>query len=84
MAFLVKLESMIAVGCKFGPDDLPMRAWEELIWLRLERDRLDEIIRNRKDGKVDDLPPALQQQRNEVRKMDGIPPPGQSLFRGKR
>lgn len=84
VAFLTRIESRVAVGCKYGPDDLPQHVWDELVWLRIERDRLDELIRERKKGPQSELPPPVERQRQEVRKMDGIPAPGQSLFPRKR
>lgn len=85
LRYLTQIESMVAVGCKFGPDDLTPRTWQELIWLRLERDRMDDLIRGAKDREPAAALPAEQQTRqNEIRRIDNIPPPGQSLFRGKK
>lgn len=50
---LVHIESMVNVGCKFGPNDLDPATWEELIWLAMERGRMDRLVNAAKDRNRD-------------------------------
>lgn len=79
---LTRTEQMIAVGCKFGPNDLADDQWRDLIILAEERQAMDTRVRDleerlrKEQQKADDAAAA-------ARKQAGIPPPGTSLFAGK-
>lgn len=85
MKHLIRLESMINVGCKFGPNDLLPDDWDGLIVLAQERQwmhtKLDEA-RDKRDKKGKDHPVDSEAQKkiDEQRKELGIPAPGQSIF----
>jgi hypothetical protein len=82
MKYLIHIESLINVGCHFGPDDLPASVWEELIALAIERQWVQEKMREKKDRQDPDaaLLPKERAERDKARKMDNIPPPGGSIF----
>jgi hypothetical protein len=79
---LVRLESMINVGCKFRPDDLTWEQWEELSVLSQERAWMDEKVREY-DADLREKKSEVQQKIHEHRKKAGLPAPGKSIF-GKR
>lgn len=83
LAHLVRLESMVNVGCKFAPDDLSPQEWDELIVLSQERNWMSEHIRKRKDGEKQQQR-EVQKTVEAVRKDAGVPPPGGSLFPRKK
>ena len=74
--FLLRIESLINVGCKFQPDDLPMHVWDELIAMALERQFVDRIVDKRR-SRHRQQDRALQQ----ARKQTGLPPPGGTIFK---
>jgi len=74
--FLLRIESLINVGCKFQPDDLPPRVWDELVAMALERQFVDRLVdKRRAKGRQQDR--AIQQARTQT----GLPPPGGTLFK---
>jgi hypothetical protein len=77
--FLLRIESLINVGCKYQPDDLPPRVWDELIAMALERQFVDRLVDQRRNKN-------RQQDRaiNQARKQTGLPPPGGTLFKHSR
>lgn len=42
--FLVRVESTINVGCKYGPNDLAPEVWSDLILLAQERQWMDRLV----------------------------------------
>ena len=76
---LSRLEAMINVGCKFGPNDLAPEQWSELIIMAEERNWMDRRIdrfRERKRKGDREVESALSKGRKEL----NIPPPGQAIF----
>jgi hypothetical protein len=86
-AFLVRLENMKEVGCRFTLDDFNASTWDELIVLAQERAFMDSVIataRHEKDAQRDrheSYTPSAQAEVNAARAQLGVPPPGQSLFK---
>jgi len=82
LKLVVRWESLVNVGCKFGPNDLSPRQWNDLIMLAQERQYVDEQIRRLRDGGKGSskLPGDATVRLVEGRKKAGIPGPGQSLF----
>lgn len=76
---IVRLESMINVGCKFGPDDLDFGQWDDLITLAIERQWMDRQVDEQRD-RIRDAAKKAEAALTEARKESGVPPPGQSLF----
>jgi hypothetical protein len=79
--FIVRIESMVNVGCKFGPNDLAPEVWEDLIIMGQERqymDRLVALFREQLTKDTQDEERAL----SELRKEQGLPGKGGSLFSG--
>lgn len=81
ISFLVRLESMANVGCKWQVNDLSFDVWTELIILATERQRLDRLIREQQEASREAEREA-NTKADEARQMDKIPPPGASLFPG--
>jgi hypothetical protein len=79
---ILRIEGMIAVGCKFGPDDLEWDQWRDLHTVQIERQWVQERVRNVREGIREDTTQA-QAGMAEARQAAGIPGPGQSLFGGK-
>lgn len=75
MKYLVRLESLINVGCKFRPDDLPPGVWDELIALALERAFVDKLVRQRQEKKSDQ-----DREMSKARAATGLPQPGGTIF----
>lgn len=83
LRFLVRVESLINVGCKFGPNDLPASVWDELTVLAIERQRMDRIIMEQRDkARQQDagVPAGAELEMAKARRETGIPPPGGSIF----
>lgn len=80
VALVTRVERMIAAGCRFDADDLPMRLWDELGMLKAERNRFERILfEARTEGRRQEAVTAKAQQ--DARKLDGLPDPGQSIFK---
>ena len=47
--YLIWVESMINIGCHFGPDDLPMDVWDQLLALHYERAFVDRLVEQLQD-----------------------------------
>ncbi len=73
--FLVRVESMINVGCKFGPNDLPMHVWDELQAMALERQFVDQLIDRRRERRR-----KQEHAESSARSQTGLPQPGQTIF----
>jgi hypothetical protein len=73
--YLVRIESLINVGCHFGPDDLPARVWDELIAMALERQFVDRLVDYRRDRQS-----SQETALNKARQQVGLPPPGGTIF----
>lgn len=74
--YLMRLESLINVGCKFRPDDLPASVWDELIAMALERAFVDKLVdQQREKHRREDT--AM----SKARAATGTPPPGQTMFK---
>jgi hypothetical protein len=80
--YLARIDNMISIGCKFGPNDLPPEVWDQLILLAQERSWIREKVdkqKNKRDpnsGLSKEGKAALEKQRKEL----GVPAPGQSIF----
>jgi hypothetical protein len=73
--FLLRLESLIQIGCKYQPDDLPPRVWDELLAMALERQFVDRLVEHRRaKGRRE------EQAVNKARQATGLPPPGGTVF----
>lgn len=79
---IVRLESMVNVGCKFGPNDLKPDQWRDLIVLAQERNWIDEKVQEHRE-KAREEQAKIDKAMAEARKASGVPSPGQSLFPGK-
>ncbi len=78
--FIAWLEGLLNAGCKLDPNDLPLNAWEGLAALKAERNRFERILMDsRQDNREQERSMAKAQ--NDARKLDGIPPPGASIFK---
>ena len=75
VGYLLRLESLINVGCHFGPSDLPAQVWHELIVLNIERAYIDRVLDKRRE-KHSKEETAL----SEARSATGIPQPGGTIF----
>lgn len=73
--FLVRIESLVNVGCHFGPDDLPPAVWDELIAYAIERAYIERILDQRRERHSEEQSVA-----NEARTATGAPPPGGTIF----
>ncbi len=76
---LSRLEAMINVGCKFGPNDLAPEQWTELIMMAEERNwmdkRIDQFRERRRKGQRE-IDEAMSKGRKEL----SIPAPGGAIF----
>lgn len=79
VAFLFRIEAMISVGCKYGPNDLTPDVWDHLIILSSERAFADRILDGRRDKHRQD-----DQQMQKARAQTGMPAPGGTLFKPTR
>jgi hypothetical protein len=77
--YLVRLESLINVGCKFGPNDLPARVWDELLAMALERQFMDALVEHRRERSR-----AQETAISKARQQTGLPGPGQTIFETSR
>lgn len=76
---LVRLESLINVGCHFGPNDLSPETWDALIAMALERQFIDRLVEHRQKKRQE-----FDAQLDKARAATGVPPPGRTLFKGKK
>lgn len=74
---LSRIQSMINVGCKFGPDDLEPQVWDGLIAIAMEKKWIQDRIDAKTKGP---LPQDSQQKVVEARAKDKIPQPGGTIF----
>lgn len=81
IGFLVRLESMANVGCKWQVNDLSYDVWSELIVLATERQRIDRLIREQQDT-AREAEREVDHKADEARRDSGIPAPGGSIFPG--
>lgn len=73
--YLIGVESLINVGCHFGPDDLPARVWDELIAMNIERSFMDRLVDHRRETKRE-VDHAVE----KAHQVTGLPRAGESLF----
>lgn len=73
--YLVWVESLVNVGCKFQLNDLPMQVWNELIALAQERAFVDRLLHYRREKQAD-----VDRGMSKSREATGLPPPGKSIF----
>jgi len=81
LRFLLRIQSMVNVGCTFGPNDLDPRTWSELIMLALEQQRMQDLLREGRDRKNAEKRPALSAPEEQAalrtnRKELGVPEGG--------
>lgn len=74
--FLIRVESLINVGCKFRPDDFPAHVWDELIALALERAFVDRLVDQQRRRSQEQ-----EHQLSRARAATGVPPPGGTIFK---
>jgi hypothetical protein len=79
VAFLFRVEGMINIGCKYGPNDLAPDVWDHLLVLGSERAFVDRVVDGRRDKHRQD-----DQQLQKARSQTGTPAPGGTLFRPTR
>lgn len=79
---ILRLEGMIAVGCKFAPDDLGWDQWRDLQVMAIERQWIQGLVRAHQDEIRKDNQ-EVQAGMQAARQAAGVPGPGQSLFGGK-
>lgn len=78
---ITRLESLINIGCKFGPNDLEPDQWRDLVILATERQWIQQRVQEFRDTlRGQDANVADAQK--AVRQAAGLPAPGQSLFSG--
>jgi hypothetical protein len=70
-------------GCPFQSGDLPVSLWEALAHLKIERNRFEGLVMEQRTERAK-ADAAIRKAQNEARKLDKIPPPGQSLFGGSK
>jgi hypothetical protein len=76
------LESLIEAGCRFMADEISAQLWEHLAAIKSERNRFERLLIESKDTQ-NRARREEETVRQQVRKLDGLPAPGQSLFGGK-
>ena len=74
--YLMWVESMVNVGCHFGPNDLEASTWDQLIALAVERQFVEKILSDRRDKRGQQDVAA-----DKARQQTGIPKPGATLFK---
>lgn len=79
---ILRLEGMINVGCKFSPNDLEWDQWRDLQVVSIERQWIQEQVRELRDTLREDTKQAHEGMA-AARQAAGVPGPGQSLFGGK-
>ena len=79
VALLFRIEALISVGLKYGPDDLQASTWDHLIMLSAERAFVDRILDARRDKHRQN-----DQMMQKARAVTGAPAPGGTLFRPTR
>lgn len=77
--YLIWVESMINIGCHFGPDDLTAATWDQLFVLNIERSFVDRLVEHHRD-KDRQQQDGLQDGLNKARAHSGAPPPGGTMF----
>jgi hypothetical protein len=78
IGFLIRLESMVNVGCKFGPNDLTPDTWDQLVALALERQFVQGLLDRRREKKGE-----TEHRNKEAHRQTGIPAPGGTFFKSK-
>ena len=73
--YLIWTESMINIGCHYGPGDLTPETWDQLLTLNLERSFVDRLVQHRRDTKQED-----EVNVGKARAQTGIPGPGGNIF----
>lgn len=79
---ILRLEGMVAVGCKFAPDDLGWDQWRDLQVVATERQWIQAKVRDLQEVIRADTK-QVQDGMAAARQAAGVPGPGQSLFGGK-
>lgn len=82
-SYIIRVENMINVGCKFGPDDLQPEAWDHLIIFAQEKAWITRKVddqRREKDSPHPGLSAEAVKEIEKIRKEEGIPAPGHSIF----
>ncbi|HET9562679.1 MAG TPA: hypothetical protein VFP01_11265 [Propionibacteriaceae bacterium] len=79
VALLFRLEALINIGLKYGPDDLEASTWDHLLILASERAFVDRILDGRRDKHRQD-----DQMMQRARSASGTPAPGGTLFKPTR
>ena len=75
VALLFRLEALINVGCKYGPNDLEPSTWDHLLILASERAFVDKVVDARRDkGRRSDAGMA------RARQVTNTPAPGSTIF----
>lgn len=75
LMFLLRIESYINVGAKYGPNDLEPQTWDHLLVLASERAFMDRLLDKRREGRRGN-DAAMQKARQQT----GLPAPGGTLF----
>jgi hypothetical protein len=79
VAYIMRVEALVNVGCKYGPNDLAPDVWDHLLILAAERAFVDKVVEGRRDkGKRSDAEMA------KARQVTGAPAPGGTLFKPSR
>lgn len=73
--YLVWVESLISIGCHFGPSDLPPMVWDQLLVMNIERGFVDRLVEKRRDKQQKE-----ETDMNRARQATGVPAPGGNLF----
>lgn len=76
VAFLLRVEGLINIGCKYGPNDLEPQTWDHLLILGSERSFVDRVVDGRRN-KDRQSNAAL----SKARAQTGVPAPGGTLFK---
>jgi hypothetical protein len=76
VAYIMRVEAMVNVGCKYGPNDLDPSTWDHLLILASERAFVDRVVDARREKhKHSDAGMA------KARQVTGAPAPGGTLFK---
>lgn len=81
--YILHLENLVNVGCKFSPNDLSPKTWDHMIVLAQERNWIREKVNEQRratDKPHPNVDRDAEQRIEDQRKSLGVPSPGQSIF----
>lgn len=76
VVFLLRVEALINIGCKYGPGDLEAQTWDHLLILGSERAFVDRLVDGRRNKRQ-----QSEAEMSKARQQTGVPAPGGTLFK---